>query len=175
MKMRVCRDEDGACCTARLIAGDLTGGIKISVISFQLGGELKSTIWCNCLHAWTGSSASTVAFPPSDTGLLKYIYIYIFRDGESEPPASPSSEHVMLMCIIMLPCGPGSGKTLPYVACACFPFKICDWMSWSRSQVRATMVPDHVWNSTVDFFHFHAVFLFVDLPKWLLSSTCVTA
>lgn len=51
MKMRVCRDEDGACCTARLIAGDLTGGIKISVISFQLGGELKSTIWRNCLHA----------------------------------------------------------------------------------------------------------------------------
>lgn len=152
MKMRVRSDEDGACCTAGLIAGDLTGGIKISVISFQLGGELKSTIWCNCLHAWSGSSAITVSL-----SLHQILVFLIFFWGGMErasllPPLPPSSEHVMLMCIIM----PGSGKTLPYVARTCFPFKICEWMSCSRSQVRA--------GSCLEFYRgiFSAFMLFVD-------------
>lgn len=165
--MRVCRDENGACYTATLIARDLTEGIKISMISFQLVVKLKSTIWSNCLHVWTGSSDSAVSLSLHQIlGSWKKPKKNISFWIESEPPASPNCEHVTLMWIIMLPSGPGSGKTLPYVACACFPFKIYESISCSCSQIRADMVPDHVWNSTAEFFCFHAVFLFVDLPKY---------
>lgn len=79
--------------------------------------------------------------------------------------------------IITLPCGPGSGKTFPYVVWARFPFKIYEWVSFSRSQVHTAAGRDHVLGFTMKSIHYFADCLFVVLPRnflWPRKTDSVT-
>lgn len=101
-------------------------------------GQLKSPVWRNCLHVRRSSWDSAVFLSLHQIPLSKKSFLWSrVEQSGAEPPASLISEHVMLLWVIMLPCGSGSGKTLPYVVRACFPFKIYEWISRSRFHVHA--------------------------------------
>lgn len=106
----------------------------IAIIASMCGG-----LWDGCERAvrwlWDGCEMAVVLGSSASIRYhcLKNPFCWAQRAGAS---CSPCTEHVMLPWIIMLPCGPGSGKTLPYVVCACFPFKIYEWISFKCSKVQ---------------------------------------
>lgn len=139
IKMRVCRDEVGACCTAGIIAGDLTGesGLKISVISFQLGLSLRAAFDVPVIASMCGQTLQIALcrFPS-----IRYRgFKNMFLDRDRKRDSASCIPQLWACHVDMLDNNATMWtlfiKTLPYVVCACFPFKIYEWKSCSCSQV----------------------------------------